>query len=72
MEFIFEKHKKEYNIGTITCCGHSLGGALATVAAYDLAQTMCVPDHVQVRTYTFEAPKVGRKNSSPSSILHSD
>jgi len=59
MESVFEKHKEEYNIGSITCCGHSLGGALATLAAYDLAQEAYVPDGVRVRVYSFEAPKVG-------------
>ena len=39
------------------------GGALATLAAYDLAQEACVPDSVRIRLYTYEAPKVGADSS---------
>lgn len=40
--------------------GHSLGGALAKLAAYDIAvATRDLPIKVHVTTYTFGAPRVG-------------
>lgn len=56
---IFEDKKEKHRIGTITCAGHSLGAALATLAAYDLAHASCVPNNVKVRLCNFEGPKVG-------------
>ncbi|MDM8519968.1 lipase family protein [Anaerolineales bacterium HSG6] len=43
-------HKK------ITCTGHSLGGALATLCVLDLA---CNVPNKQVSSYTYGSPKVG-------------
>ena len=60
MDYIFAKHKEAFKVGTITCVGHSLGAALATLAAFDMAQDACVPDHVNVRLCTFEGPKPGK------------
>ena len=37
--------------------GHSLGGALATLASYDLKQVL--PDRAQISCYTFGAPRTG-------------
>ncbi len=39
----------------IVCCGHSLGGALATLAALDLASRAVLPMHM----YSIGAPQVG-------------
>lgn len=48
------KDKKQKVIVT----GHSLGGALATLAAYDLELHASVPAH-KLECYTFGAPRVG-------------
>lgn len=40
--------------------GHSLGGALSKLAAYDIAKaTQSLPLKVHVTNYTFGAPRVG-------------
>ena len=39
-----------------SCSGHSLGGALATLAAYEIAKTC---PEVDVACYTFGAPRTG-------------
>ncbi|KXZ45677.1 hypothetical protein GPECTOR_52g74 [Gonium pectorale] len=42
--------------------GHSLGGALATLAAYELAERRCPARTVQqISLYTYGAPRVGNK-----------
>ncbi|GAB4822855.1 hypothetical protein N2152v2_009901 [Parachlorella kessleri] len=65
------KYGKE--IGSVTVAGHSLGGALATVAAYDVALHLQssslraklrglgveISDQVHVSAITFGAPRVG-------------
>ena len=44
----------------IYCTGHSLGGALATLAAYDISRAMeWVAKPVKVICYTFGAPRIG-------------
>lgn len=44
---------------TFTRAGHSLGGALATLAAYDIqAACKCLPKK-SLSVYTFGAPRVG-------------
>lgn len=45
--------------GRIVVCGHSLGGALATVAALDLACRLDPADAVKLACITFGAPQVG-------------
>lgn len=40
----------------VYCAGHSLGAALATIAALDLRKVVGIPD---VRLYTFGSPRVG-------------
>ena len=44
--------------GRIICCGHSLGGALATVAALDLACRLEIEDVPKLGCVTFGAPQV--------------
>ena len=63
MDYVFNREKGAFNIGTITCVGHSLGGALALLAAYDLAQEAIVPRNVKIRLRSYEAPKVGEYTS---------
>ena len=42
----------------VTACGHSLGGAISTLAAYDIAcRFQLRPD--QIQCYTFGCPRVG-------------
>ena len=43
---------------SILLTGHSLGGALATLAAYDIRVSLNVPP-CQIECYTFGAPRVG-------------
>ena len=43
---------------TILLTGHSLGGALATLAAYDIRRELNVP-RCSIVCYTFGAPRVG-------------
>ena len=44
----------------IYCTGHSLGGALALLAAYDISRAMeWVSKPTKVICYTFGAPRVG-------------
>jgi len=47
---------KSVPMRTVTCCGHSLGGAIATIAAAHLAAA----SH-DVRCYTFGCPRVGNR-----------
>jgi hypothetical protein len=42
-------------VGHITICGHSLGGALATLLAIDLAENI----HIAPSVFTFASPRVG-------------
>lgn len=42
----------------VFCCGHSLGGALATLAAFDCRVILGVPDEL-VTCITFGSPRVG-------------
>ena len=46
---------------TKLCVGHSLGGAMATVAAYDIRTSLLaqVADSHEVVCYTFAAPRTG-------------
>jgi len=45
--------------GRIVCCGHSLGGALATLACLDLACRLDPEDVPKLCCVTFGAPQVG-------------
>ena len=56
------------HLGDLRCmhAGHSLGGALATLASYDLKQVL--PDRAQLSCYTFGAPRTGE--SSPCAAVH--
>jgi hypothetical protein len=45
-------------IETVTVCGHSLGGALATLATLDIAVNASPPYH-NVISYTFASPRTG-------------
>ena len=53
-------------VGSITTTGHSLGGALASMCAFDLAWSDINKDgdqqwgdYIPVTAFTFEAPRVG-------------
>ena len=53
-------------VGSITTTGHSLGGALASMCAFDLAWSGINKDgdqqwgdYIPVTAFTFEAPRVG-------------
>lgn len=45
-------------IQTVTICGHSLGGALATLATLDIAVNAPAPFH-NVASYTYASPRTG-------------
>ncbi|HXX18854.1 MAG TPA: hypothetical protein VEJ46_05590 [Candidatus Acidoferrum sp.] len=45
-------------VSSLTVCGHSLGGALATLLALDLAANASAPFNTPA-TYTYASPKVG-------------
>ncbi|KAJ9559822.1 hypothetical protein OSB04_004982 [Centaurea solstitialis] len=45
---------------SITCTGHSLGGSLATLSAFDLAANVATPD-IMVSAFVFASPQVGNK-----------
>ena len=45
--------------GRIVCCGHSLGGALATIACLDLSCRLDPEDAVKLCCVTFGSPQVG-------------
>ncbi len=45
-------------IETVTVCGHSLGGALATLATLDIAVNAPSPYH-NVTSYTYASPRLG-------------
>jgi len=45
------------NVTEVYFTGHSLGGALATLAAYDLAPSLRIPSNV----YTYGSPRVGNQ-----------
>ena len=53
-------------VGSITTTGHSLGGALASMCAFDIAWSGINKDgdqqwgdYIPVTAFTFEAPRVG-------------
>jgi hypothetical protein len=45
-------------VETVTVCGHSLGGALATLATLDIAVNAAAPYH-NVTSYTYASPRTG-------------
>lgn len=46
-------------IAYMFCSGHSLGGALGTLAAYDIAKAHPELHWQQISVYTFGAPRAG-------------
>ncbi|EAY83886.1 hypothetical protein OsI_39108 [Oryza sativa Indica Group] len=55
----FHKVREDPGVGVrVTMAGHSLGGALALMAAHDVAAALA-DDDVPVRAVTFGAPRVG-------------
>ena len=48
---------KKYPSASIWVTGHSLGGAIANLAAVEIKQTF----GKEITLYTFEAPRVGNK-----------
>ncbi len=56
-------------VGSITTTGHSLGGAVASMCAFDIAWSGINKDgdqqwgdYIPVTAFTFEAPRVGRSS----------
>lgn len=49
---------KQPPIDSVTVCGHSLGGALATLATLDIAVNAPAPYH-NVTSYTYASPRTG-------------
>lgn len=47
------------SVPTIDIAGHSLGGSLAVLAAYDLAKTLSIGERANIRVYTHGCPRVG-------------
>ena len=50
--------REQGNVGGCSLPGHSLGAALATLAASDVVSTMGFPE---AKVYTFASPRVGDK-----------
>lgn len=66
MRDLVDKYKNEPEELSITVCGHSLGSALATLSAYDLAESgfnkLTVGDKnltVPITVFSFAGPRVG-------------
>jgi hypothetical protein len=58
--WLAERHTAERPIDSICCCGHSLGGALANMCAFDLLHPVLSPwANFRVELITFGAPRVG-------------
>jgi len=55
---LYDKFKKELlEANSVICIGHSLGGALATLCAYDIKHNY--PNIQTLSCYTFGSPRVG-------------
>lgn len=59
-------------VGSITTTGHSLGGALASMCAFDIAWSGINKDgdqqgghYIPITAFTFEAPRVGTSSVCP-------
>ncbi|PON96455.1 Fungal lipase-like domain containing protein [Trema orientale] len=57
IEELVEKYKNEKLSVVVT--GHSLGGALATLSAFDLVENDVVGDNILVSAFVFGCPQVG-------------
>ncbi|ALG52746.1 lipase family protein [Vibrio parahaemolyticus] len=66
----FIKNSQSLGIANIHCVGHSLGGALATLAANWLKSSSEV--NAKVHLYTFGAPRVGGKSFSRNATQRVD
>lgn len=50
----------DQRLRSLACAGHSLGGALSDLAAYDIAKAAAAAGiRLQLSCYTFGAPRVG-------------
>ncbi|XP_062102959.1 phospholipase A1-IIdelta-like [Humulus lupulus] len=65
-----EKYKNEKLSVVVT--GHSLGGALATISAFDLVENDVVGDDVQVSAFVFGCPQVGNTELKTRVEAHSN
>lgn len=52
---------REYPEASLIITGHSLGGAIATIAALDLQYNITQHTHQPIQLYTFGAPRVGNR-----------
>jgi Lipase (class 3)/Wntless-like, transmembrane domain len=63
---LISEAERSHKALTVLCCGHSLGGALATLAAFEVAKFARRETRIPVRIvcYSFGSPRVGNHSFS--------
>mmetsp|Transcript_28049 Transcript_28049/g.43777 ORF Transcript_28049/g.43777 Transcript_28049/m.43777 type:complete len:397 (+) Transcript_28049:1645-2835(+) len=61
-EYIFQEANSDIRPKRIVFCGHSLGSALATLAAFDLKARGKIPDNIPCEVFSYAGPAVGNKH----------